>query len=161
MTKTRQRERARRGKAEAGKQFDPTPNGLFHGGRAGLAVGSYLTPPRERGERRIERQLEEAGLDEVSHHPDWVFFCDDPLLALSFAHRHLSVALYEVEPDGDVEEDEDGGVGSYKCKRAKIVRLVTVPHSIIQKLRARLIARGRHDAGADFEWLLCQREMAS
>jgi hypothetical protein len=52
-------------------------------------------------------------------------------------------------------------VCSYKCKRAKIVRRVTVPNSIIQKLRARLIARGHHDAVADFEWLLCQLEMAS
>ena len=34
-------------------RFDPTPGAMFHGGRGGLAVGSYLTPPRERGERAL------------------------------------------------------------------------------------------------------------
>jgi hypothetical protein len=123
-------------------------------------VGSYLTPPSERGEQRLERELAKIGLDEYADHKNWVFFCDDPFLALSFANRHISVALYEVEPGGDVEQDEDGGVSSYKCKRAKIVRRVTVPHSIIQKMRARLIARGHHDAEDDFYWLGAQPETA-
>jgi hypothetical protein len=34
------------------RAFDPTPGGMFHGGRAGLAPGSFLLPPRERGEHR-------------------------------------------------------------------------------------------------------------
>lgn len=162
----RQRERAKRRKElnsgvatrrlSASIKFDPTPGAMFHGGRAGLAVGSYLTPPRERGEHRLERGLAALDLDGAfSHHASYVFFFDDPLLALAFANRNTkSDSLYEIEPEGDVEDDEDGHIGSYKCKRAKIVRRVRVPAPIVQKLRENLRHRGYHDAGADWGLLL-------
>jgi hypothetical protein len=47
---------------DQGRAFDPTPGGMFHGGRAGLAPGSFLLPPRERGEHRTAGQIEELGL---------------------------------------------------------------------------------------------------
>jgi hypothetical protein len=33
-----------------------------------------------RGEHRTAGQIEELGLDCFSHHADYVFFCEDPLL---------------------------------------------------------------------------------
>jgi hypothetical protein len=42
---------------DQGRAFDPTPGGMFHGGRAGLAPGSFLLPPRERGEHRTAGRI--------------------------------------------------------------------------------------------------------
>ena len=75
------------------RAFDPTPGGMFHGGRAGLAPGSFLLPPRERGEHRTAGQIEELGLDCFSHHADYVFFYEDPLLALAFANRQTGAEM--------------------------------------------------------------------
>jgi hypothetical protein len=52
-----------------------------------------LLPPRERGEHRTAGRIEELGLDCFSHHADYVFFCEDPLLALAFANRQTGAEM--------------------------------------------------------------------
>ena len=66
---------------------------MFHGGRAGLAPGSFFCFRREPGEHRPAGQIEELGLDCFSHHADYVFFCEDTLLALAFANRQTGAEM--------------------------------------------------------------------
>jgi hypothetical protein len=142
VTKLRQRERARRRKEALGPPVTLNDRGVrfFHGGRAGLLVGSYVLPAAAIGMKSREKAVEQMLGDDfdralyqsdkayVSTDLDWVICCA--------CRSRFPIAVYEVEPLGAIEPDPDCE-RSYTCERAKILRRVPVDFRTLQKFKDR------------------------
>lgn len=154
------RARARRiAQAESGV-WDAPAGRFYHGGRAGMAVGSLVLPRTQLGDRYLAtKQLAAVGADYLEHHASAVFVTDCAALALAFAGRRPHPALYEVMPTPPLEPDEDCegiGVRSWACQRATVVREVRIPFKVRQGLNIRLrrrISGAGYDSREVWGWL--------
>jgi hypothetical protein len=114
---------------------DPRNKRYYHGGDAGLLVGQYILPPDVTGKDNM------AGLNPLRKR-DRVYVTKDIAGAMFFASRSDSPIVYEVTPDGDIEDDPDHkkkGI-SFACPKAKIVAIYQVPNEVIQRNRLQMIA---------------------
>ena len=114
---------------------DPRNKRYYHGGNAGLLVGQYILPPNVTGKDNM------AGLNPLRK-KDRVYVTKDIAGAMFFASGSDSPMVYEVTPEGEIEDDPDHkakGI-SFACPKAKIVAIYNVPDDVIQRNRVQMIA---------------------
>jgi hypothetical protein len=113
----------------------------FHGGNKGLLVGGYILPPAKTGARSTSDLVDTAG----NHRRDRVYVTTVFADAQAFESPSRKPVVYEVEPQGTLEDDPDvKQLGrSYACEQAKIVSIHEVPGKVIKKLRQAALNRGR------------------
>lgn len=120
----RRRLAARAGSKNPG-QSDQRP--YFHGGNAGLKIGGYILPPSE-------TKVPQNG-DVPSHirGKNHIYMVRDFIEAAPWAAHHTNPIIYEVEPEGVVENDPDvekPGL-SYRCPKAKIIAVHQIPADLL------------------------------
>lgn len=114
---------------------DPRNKRYYHGGDGGLKIGEYILPPNDTGKDNM------IGLNPLRK-KDRVYVTKDIAGAMWFASRSDSPVVYEVTPEGNIEDDPDHktkGI-SFACPKAKIVALYNVPDEVIQRNRLQMIA---------------------
>lgn len=114
---------------------DPRNKRYYHGGDAGLLVGQYILPPEVTGKDNM------VGLNPLRQN-DRVYVTKDLAGAMFFASRSDSPKVYEVTPEGNIEDDPDHktkGI-SFACPKAKIVAVYNVPREVVQRNRLQMIA---------------------
>jgi Rifampin ADP-ribosyl transferase len=112
---------------------DPRNKRYYHGGDAGLVVGDYILPPDVTGKDNM------VGLNPLRK-KDRVYVTKDIAGAMFFASRSDSPMVYEVTPEGDVEDDPDHrtkGI-SFACPKAKIIGFHNIPDYVIQRNRRQM-----------------------
>jgi hypothetical protein len=114
---------------------DPRNKRYYHGGDAGLLVRQYIEPPNVTGKDNM------VGLNPLRN-KDRVYVTKDIAGAMFFASRSHSPMVYEVAPEGDVEDDPDHrtkGI-SFACPKAKIIGFHNIPDEVIQGNRRQMMA---------------------
>src|SRR5262245_58057620 len=101
---------------------DPRNKRYYHGGDAGLEVGQYILSAKEIGKDNM------IGLNPL-HQTDRVYVTKDIVGAMFFASGHKTPTVYEVTPEGDLEDDPDHKTRaiSFACPKAKIIAIYNVP----------------------------------
>ncbi|WP_051311017.1 NAD(+)--rifampin ADP-ribosyltransferase [Bradyrhizobium sp. Cp5.3] len=113
---------------------DPRNKRYYHGGNSGLLVGQYILPP------------EETGAAGMPNNPllrkDRVYITKDIAGAMFFASGARSPIVYEVQPEGELEDDPDHRIKgiSFACPKAKIIALHSVPEAVVRRNRNQMIA---------------------
>jgi hypothetical protein len=102
----------------------------YHAGVSNLAVGDYILPASETGHSRTAEFFAENDLDidDGTYSRDYVYVTTD--LNWAAARSGLDKGwVYEVEPEGTIEEDpdEDFMGMSFRCPRARIAARNIVP----------------------------------
>jgi hypothetical protein len=114
---------------------DPRKKRFYHGGDDGLLVGQYILPPDDTGKDNM------AGLNPLRK-KDRVYVTKDVAGAMFFASRSDSPMVYEVTPEGNIEDDPDHkrpGI-SFACPKAKIIALHSVPDAVLRRNRLQMLA---------------------
>jgi hypothetical protein len=114
---------------------DPRNKRYYHGGDAGLLVGQYIRPPDVTGKDNM------VGLNPLRK-KDRIYVTKDIAGAMFFASRYGSPMVYEVTPEGELEDDPDHNISgiSFACPKAKIIGLHNVPDYVIQRNRLKMRA---------------------
>ena len=109
----------------------------FHGGKRGLAVGGYILPPSETKVPSTPDYGEMGGL----HRKDRVYVTTELNDAQFFAAASQKPIVYEVEPQGILEDDPDCRAPgrSYACEKAKIIAIHKVRGKSIKKARKKMM----------------------
>lgn len=109
------------------------PVRYFHGGKRGLAVGGYILSPSVTGARCVSDYAPMGGL----HRKDRVYVTTELVDAQFFAAASQKPIVYEVEPEGNLEDDPDcrRPGKSFACEKAKIVAIHRVPGEAIMQAR--------------------------
>jgi hypothetical protein len=95
----------------------------FHGGTPGLFSGEFVLPPATTGTSRC---LADLPMDAPAGRRDRVYVTTGRDVARVYAAFYPDGALYEVEPDDELESDPDCTVPgvSYQCPTARDGRVV-------------------------------------
>jgi hypothetical protein len=92
--------------------------GYYHAGIPNLSVGEYILPASETGHSRTAEFVEASDLevDDATYSRDYVYVTKD--LNWAAARAGLNAGwVYEVEPEGAIEDDPDEDfVGSYDAR---------------------------------------------
>jgi hypothetical protein len=114
---------------------DPRNKRYYHGGDGGLLVGQYIEPPNVTGKDNM------IGLNPLRN-KGRVYVTKDIAGAMWFASRSDTPTVYEVTPEGNIEDDPDHtGKGiSFTCPRAKIIGFHNIPDEVIQRNRRQMLA---------------------
>jgi hypothetical protein len=113
---------------------DPRRKRYYHGGDGGLQVGDYILPPNDTGKDNM------IGLNPLRR-KDRVYITKDIAGAMFFASGSKSPIVYEVIPEGDIENDPDHkatGI-SFACPKAKIVAVYKVPDEVVRRNRLQML----------------------
>jgi hypothetical protein len=116
-------------------EHDPRNKRYYHGGDGGLLVGQYIEPPNVTGKDNM------VGLNPLRN-KDRVYVTKDIAGAMWFASRSTSPTVYEVTPEGSLEDDPDHiktGI-SFACPRAKIIGFHNIPSDVIERNRRQMMA---------------------
>ena len=113
----------------------------FHGGNKGLRVGGYILPPATTGALSTSDLVATAG----NHRTDRVYVTTVYRDAQLFASPHRKPVVYEVEPEGALDDDPDVEQPghSYACEKAKITAIHRVPGKVVKKVRQAALSRDR------------------
>ena len=114
---------------------DPRNKRYYHGRDGGLLVGQYIEPPNVTGKDNM------VGLNPLRN-KDRVYVTKGIAGAMWFASQSDSPTVYEVTPDGDIEDDPDHkttGI-SFAFLRAKIIGFHNIPDEVIQRNRREMMA---------------------
>jgi Rifampin ADP-ribosyl transferase len=114
---------------------DPRNNRYYHGGDGGLKIGDYILPPNDTGKDNM------IGLNPLRK-KDRVYVTKEIAGAMWFASRSDSPMVYEVTPEGGLEDDPDHkrkGI-SFACPKAKIIGLHNVPDSVARRNRLQMLS---------------------
>ncbi|WNI19140.1 hypothetical protein [Actinacidiphila sp. ITFR-21] len=99
----------------------------FHGGIPGLRRGDRILPPDATGtEHRLSAHAEELGAFGHATRTDVVYLATERQVARAYAAGYPDGALYQVQPDGEVEPDPDclaPGV-AWQCTGATVVAVI-------------------------------------
>ena len=108
----------------------------FHGGQRGLRVGEFILPPSETG-----RWCTSDIVPNKVHRRDRVYVTPAKSGAVLYAAVQHEPIIYEVEPVGPLEHDDDCSEKglSFSCERAKIVAAHKVPGKLIKQARKVLL----------------------
>jgi hypothetical protein len=111
----------------------------FHGGSKGLRVGGYILPPGTTKALSTSDLVFTAG----NHRTDRVYVTTVFRDAQRFASPNKKPVVYEVEPEGTLEDDPDAEQSghSYACEKAKIIAIHKVPGKVIKKARQAALNR--------------------
>ncbi|NPU65380.1 hypothetical protein HL667_10270 [Bradyrhizobium sp. 83012] len=114
---------------------DPRRKRYYHGGDGGLKVGDYILPPNDTGKDNM------VGLNPL-HRKDRVYVTKDIAGAMFFASGSLTPTVYEVAPEGLIEDDPDHKIKgvSFACPKARIIGFYNIPDVVIQRNRLMLAA---------------------
>jgi hypothetical protein len=98
-------------------------------------VGDYILPPNQTGKDNM------MGLNPLRR-KDRVYITKEIAGAMFFASGSDNPLVYEVEPEGELEDDPDHkGKGiSFACPKAKIVGFHNIPDYVVQRNRLQMIA---------------------
>jgi hypothetical protein len=96
----------------------------------GLQVGDCIRPPNDTGKDNM------IGLNQLRR-KDRVYVTKDIAGAMFFASRSDNPKVYEVTPEGELEDDPDHkGTGvSFASRKAKIIAVYHVPEEIVRRNR--------------------------
>ncbi|WP_354116524.1 NAD(+)--rifampin ADP-ribosyltransferase [Bradyrhizobium sp. LA7.1] len=122
-------------RAKVSGQSDQRP--YFHGGNASLKVGQYILPPSETG------ASQNGSVPSHIRGKDHIYMVRDFVEAAPWAAHHQSPIIYQVEPEGNVENDPDvekPGL-SYRCPKAKIVAVHNIPANLLLAAQLELLRR--------------------
>ena len=114
---------------------DPRKKRYYHGGDAGLRIGEYILPPNDTGKDNM------VGLNPLRR-KGRVYITKDIAGAMFFASRSDNPMVYEVTPEGDIEDDPDHktkGI-SFACPKGKIIALHNVPAYVVLRNRQQMRA---------------------
>jgi Rifampin ADP-ribosyl transferase len=116
-------------------KHDPRNRRYYHGGDAGLPVGGYIQPPDVTGKDNM------IGLNPLRK-TDCVYVTKDIAGAMFFASGADNPTVYEVKPEGAIEDDPDHKIKgiSFACPKAKIVAIHNVPPEVVRQNRLQMIA---------------------
>jgi hypothetical protein len=116
-------------------EHDPRRKRYYHGGNAGLVIGQYILPPIETGKDNM------VGLNPLRRE-DRVYVTKDIAGAMFFASRADKPIVYEVTPEGDIEDDPDHNARgiSFSCLKGKIIGLHNVPDYVVRRNRLQMMA---------------------
>ena len=105
----------------------------FHGGNKGLRVGEYILPPATTKTLSTSQLVDTRG----NHRTDRVYVTTVFTEAQMFAAPNRKPVVYEVEPEGSLEDDPDNKLSgrSYACEKAKIISIHKVPGKVVKKVR--------------------------
>jgi hypothetical protein len=113
---------------------DPRNNRYYHGGDGGLQIGQYILSAKEIGKDNM------MGLNPL-HQTDRVYVTQDIAGAMFFASGHKTPIVYEVKPEGHLEDDPDHrtkGI-SFACPKAKIIAIYNVPPYVVERNRRQMM----------------------
>jgi len=116
-------------------QSDQRP--YFHGGNAGLEVGGYILPPSE------TNAPQNGNVPSHIRGKNHIYMVRDFVKAAPWAAHHPNPIIYEVKPEGTVENDPDvekPGL-SYRCPKAKIVAVHQIPANLLVAAKLELLRR--------------------
>jgi hypothetical protein len=119
--KRKRRRLAAKARLAVNKQADVKP--YFHGGNGGLEVGGYILPPS------ITGAPQNGDVPAHIRRNDRIYMVRNFTEAAPWAAHHPKPIVYEVEPDGSIEDDPDvdtPGI-SFQCQKAKIVAIHEIP----------------------------------
>ncbi|MGO9681447.1 MAG: NAD(+)--rifampin ADP-ribosyltransferase, partial [Beijerinckiaceae bacterium] len=113
----------------------------FHGGNKGLHVGEYLLPPATTKALSTSDLVDTRG----NHRTDRVYVTTVYTDAQMYAAPNGKPVVYEVEPEGSLEDDPDDTLSgrSYACEKAKIISIHKVPGKVVKKVRQVALSKGR------------------
>ena len=116
-----------------GRSADRRP--YFHGGNAGLKVSGYILPPSVTGAPQN---------GDVPFHirgNAWIYMNRELVKSALWAAQHQNPVVYEVEPEGVVENDPDVEKPelSYRAYKAKIIAIHQVPPDMLAAARKELL----------------------
>ena len=97
----------------------------YHGGVKGLSRGDKILPPCETGKSTLLEYAKEIDPNGVQR-GDMIYITTDKKAAKMFAMAYPFGDVYDVVPDGELENDPDcleSGL-SYQCKSATIKYVV-------------------------------------
>ncbi|MGY4177777.1 hypothetical protein ACVIHH_003068 [Bradyrhizobium sp. USDA 4518] len=106
----------------------------FHGGNAGLEIGKYILPPAE------TNAPQNGVVPSNIRGKDHIYMVREFVKAAPWAAHHKNPVIYEVEPEGEIENDPDvdqPGL-SYRSKRARIVAIHSIPADMLAAAQALL-----------------------
>lgn len=105
---------------------DPRPVRYWHGGVPGLRPGDAILPPSESATtRRLVNSAPHSIPADIAR-DDVVYLATNREVAKGYAAYYPDGALYEVQPDAEIEPDPDCRVDglSWRCARATVLRVV-------------------------------------
>jgi hypothetical protein len=107
---------------------DPRNTRYYHGGDAGLLVGQFILPSLVTGKDNM------VGLNPLWK-KDRVYVIKDIAGAMFFASASKRPTVYEVTPEGDLENDPDDKIKgrSFACPKAKIIAIHSVPPEVVRR----------------------------
>ena len=110
---------------------------MYHGGNRGLKVGGFILPPAATGKRCTSDYVAN-----LAHRRDRVYVTPSFAAACLYASVHEEPTVYEVAPEGDLEQDPDCETPelSAACARARIIAVHKVPGKVIKRCRKVLVA---------------------
>ena len=120
-------------KASADKRTEEKP--YFHGGKRGLKVDDYILAPS------ITGVSQNGEVPEEIRGKDHIYMVRNFVEAAPWAAQHSDAVIYEVEPEGTIEDDPDvkkPGL-SYRCPKAKIVAVHEIPADMLSAARNLLL----------------------
>src|SRR5438270_3233146 len=111
----------------------------FHGGHRGLLVGQYILSPAVTQAQSAPDFANMHGL----HRKDRCYVTTSLTDAQLWAASNRDPVVYEVEPEGPLEDDPDCKEPgrSYTCEKAKITAVHKIRGKLIKKAR-KVLARG-------------------
>lgn len=108
----------------AERQFPP--GSYFHGGAAGLLIGSRILPPRETGCKDSTAAIaREQGWPVVARE-DRVYITTEYMAAVMYAVARKNPTVYRVAPIGELDHDPDCSERglSFECPAATVVEII-------------------------------------
>jgi rifampin ADP-ribosylating transferase len=110
---------------------------FFHGGQRGLKVGGLILPPTI-----TQARCTSDIIPNRVHRRDRVYVTPDEASAVMYAVTHRDQTIYEVEPLGTLEHDDDCNLAglSFACDKAKILSVRKVPGKLIKRARKALLS---------------------
>ena len=106
-----------------------------------MRVGEYILPPAKTKALSTSQLVDTHG----NHRTDRVYVTTAFTDAQMFAAPNRKPVVYEVEPEGSLEDDPDCKIlgRSYACEKAKIVSIHKVPGKVVKKVRQVALSKGR------------------
>jgi hypothetical protein len=135
LGKRKRRRLAARVRPRTLRHSDQRP--YFHGGNAGLEVGGYILPPSETG------APQNGNVPSHTRGRSHIYMVRDFIEAAPWAAHHPNPIIYEVKPEGTVENDpdvEEPGL-SYRCPKARIVAVHRIPDSLLVAAQLELLRK--------------------
>jgi hypothetical protein len=133
LGKRKRRRLAAKARIGVGKESRSKP--YFHGGNGGLEVDGYILPPL------ITGASQNGIVPDHIRRNDRIYMVRNFTQAVPWAAHHPKPVVYEVEPEGSIEDDLDvdtSGI-SFQGQKARIVAIHEIPLDMLLAAKRLLI----------------------